>query len=59
MFWCLKSVRLAQHFEALVRSDNRFEIPAERHLGMVVFRLTVRRSILETDFTILTFLLVA
>jgi len=34
-----ENVRLAQKFEALVRSDNRFEIPAARHMGMVVFRL--------------------
>lgn len=26
-------------FENLVKTDSRFEIPAERHLGMVVFRL--------------------
>ena len=32
-------MRLAGKFEALVRSDSRFEIPATRHLGMVVFRL--------------------
>ena len=30
---------MAQKFEALIRSDDRFEIPAARHLGMVVFRL--------------------
>ena len=29
------NVRLAAKFEALVRSDERFEIPAARHLGMV------------------------
>uniref|UniRef100_A0A8D8X543 Histidine decarboxylase n=1 Tax=Cacopsylla melanoneura TaxID=428564 RepID=A0A8D8X543_9HEMI len=34
-----ESVRLAQKFEALVLGDPRFEIPAARHLGMVVFRL--------------------
>ena len=34
-----ENVRLAGKFEALVRSDSRFEIPATRHLGMVVFRL--------------------
>ena len=34
-----ENVRLAGKFEALVRSDCRFEIPATRHLGMVVFRL--------------------
>lgn len=32
-------VDLAEKFEALVRSDPRFEIPAKRHLGLVVFRL--------------------
>lgn len=35
----LQGVRLAQKFEALVLADARFEIPAARHLGMVVFRL--------------------
>lgn len=30
---------MAEKFEALVRSDPRFEIPAERHLGVVVFTL--------------------
>lgn len=34
-----EGVRLAQKFEALVLADYRFEIPAARHLGMVVFRL--------------------
>uniref|UniRef100_A0A4P6D8R2 Histidine decarboxylase n=1 Tax=Rhodnius prolixus TaxID=13249 RepID=A0A4P6D8R2_RHOPR len=34
-----EGVRLAQKFESFVQSDNRFEIPAKRHLGMVVFRL--------------------
>ncbi|XP_067004267.2 histidine decarboxylase [Anabrus simplex] len=34
-----EGVRLAQKFEALVMADARFEIPAPRHLGMVVFRL--------------------
>jgi glutamate/tyrosine decarboxylase-like PLP-dependent enzyme len=34
-----EGVRLAQKFEALVLGDVRFEIPATRHLGMVVFRL--------------------
>ena len=32
-------VNLAARFEAMVLSDARFEIPAARHLGMVVFRL--------------------
>ncbi|XP_060593010.1 histidine decarboxylase-like [Ruditapes philippinarum] len=34
-----EGVRLAKYFEAKVRSDTRFEIPADRHLGMVVFRV--------------------
>ncbi|XP_012274122.1 histidine decarboxylase isoform X2 [Orussus abietinus] len=34
-----EGVRLAQKFEALVLADSRFEIPATRHLGLVVFRL--------------------
>ncbi|KAF4519118.1 hypothetical protein B566_EDAN010540 [Ephemera danica] len=34
-----EGVRLAQKFEALVRSDPRFEVAAPRHLGLVVFRL--------------------
>merc|ERR1711971_1134253 len=43
-----KGVRLAQKFESLVRSDPRFEIPAARHLGMVVFRLKGDCSMTET-----------
>ncbi|XP_017783100.1 PREDICTED: histidine decarboxylase [Nicrophorus vespilloides] len=34
-----EGVRYAQKFEALVLADPRFEIPAARHLGLVVFRL--------------------
>jgi len=40
-------VKLAQKFETLVRSDERFEIPAERHLGMVVFRLKGDNALTE------------
>ena len=42
-----ENVRLAQKFEALVRSDSRFEIPAARHMGMVVFRLRGECSMTE------------
>ena len=28
-------------FESLVKADKRFEVPAERHLGLVIFRLKV------------------
>ncbi|XP_060030630.1 histidine decarboxylase isoform X2 [Erinaceus europaeus] len=31
--------KMAKYFESLVRSDPFFEIPAKRHLGLVVFRL--------------------
>jgi len=37
----VQGVRLAKKFETLVLSDRRFEVPAKRHLGMVVFRLKV------------------
>ena len=30
---------MAQKFESLVEEDERFEVAAARHLGMVVFRL--------------------
>lgn len=34
-----RGVHLAEIFEGLVDADKRFEIPAKRHLGVVVFRL--------------------
>lgn len=40
-------VRLAQLMEALVRADDRFEIPAPRHLAMLVFRLRGDNSLTE------------
>ncbi|XP_017881211.1 histidine decarboxylase isoform X2 [Ceratina calcarata] len=42
-----EGVRLAQKFEALVLADARFEIPATRHLGLVVFRLRGDNSLTE------------
>ncbi|XP_015127352.1 histidine decarboxylase [Diachasma alloeum] len=42
-----EGVRLAQKFEALVLGDCRFEIPAKRHLGMVVFRLRGENTLTE------------
>ncbi|XP_076658397.1 histidine decarboxylase isoform X1 [Halictus rubicundus] len=42
-----EGVRLAQKFEALVLADARFEIPATRHLGMVVFRLRGENTLTE------------
>jgi histidine decarboxylase len=41
-----KGVELARIFENLVKTDNRFELKAERYLGLVVFRLKVRRKFL-------------
>ena len=38
---------MAQLFEQLVGSDERFEIPVERHLGMVVFRLKGENEMTE------------
>lgn len=35
---------MAKYFESLVRKDPFFEIPAKRHLGLVVFRLKVMPS---------------
>lgn len=43
-----KSVFLAEKFENFVRNDPRFEIPAKRYLGLVVFRLVGENFITET-----------
>ncbi|KAL7636320.1 UNVERIFIED_CONTAM: hypothetical protein RMT77_013079 [Armadillidium vulgare] len=42
-----EGVRMAQKFEAFLKSDQRFEIPATRHLGMVVFRLKGENELTE------------
>ncbi|XP_045137004.1 histidine decarboxylase-like isoform X2 [Portunus trituberculatus] len=42
-----EGVRMAQKFEAFVKSDPRFEIPHARHLGMVVFRLKGENELTE------------
>ncbi|KAK3599757.1 hypothetical protein CHS0354_037238 [Potamilus streckersoni] len=39
LLYTCRSVRLAQYFQEKIRKDSRFEIPAERILGMVVFRV--------------------
>jgi len=31
-------------FESLVKADDRFEVPFERHLGLVVYRLKVKEK---------------
>jgi len=42
-----KGVRLAQHFETLVRQDVRFEVPARRIMGLVCFRLKGQNVLTE------------
>lgn len=42
-----EGVRLAQKFEALILGDCRFEVPAARHLGMVVFRIKGENELTE------------
>lgn len=39
-----QGTEMAKYFESLVRNDPFFEIPAKRHLGLVVFRLKVMCS---------------
>ena len=34
-------------FESLVKADKRFEVPAARHLGLVVFRLKGENELTE------------
>uniref|UniRef100_A0A803W2R1 Histidine decarboxylase n=1 Tax=Ficedula albicollis TaxID=59894 RepID=A0A803W2R1_FICAL len=41
----------AKFFESLVKSDPLFEIPAKRHLGLVVFRLKVKIDINNCEYT--------
>ncbi|XP_072888900.1 histidine decarboxylase isoform X1 [Hemitrygon akajei] len=40
-------IEMAKYFESLVQSDSNFEIPAKRHLGLVVFRLKGPNSLTE------------
>ncbi|KAF5283291.1 hypothetical protein FQA39_LY17355 [Lamprigera yunnana] len=42
-----ESVRLAEKFENLLLSDSRFELPAKRYLGLVVFRLIGENHLTE------------
>lgn len=44
----MQGVKLAKKFEDLVRTDGRFEIPAKRYLGMVVFNLLGNNQITES-----------
>ncbi|CAF0811295.1 unnamed protein product [Rotaria sordida] len=41
------SVQMGILFESLVNSDDRFEVPAERHLGLVTFRLKGENELTE------------
>ncbi|GIY35348.1 histidine decarboxylase [Caerostris darwini] len=40
-------VEMAKEFEKLVREDDHFEIPAKRHLGLVVFRVKGENELTE------------
>ncbi|UJR09418.1 hypothetical protein I4U23_013659 [Adineta vaga] len=40
-------VRMGSIFESFVRADERFELPADRHLGLVVFRLKGENELTE------------
>lgn len=40
--FCAQGVELAKYFEGLVSQEPAFEIQAERHLGLVIFRLKVK-----------------
>lgn len=40
-------MNLAKKFELLLLNDQRFEIPAARHLGLVVFRLCGENQLTE------------
>jgi hypothetical protein len=42
-------------FESFVKNDDRFEIPAERHLGLVTFRLKVTRKKIFSFFIVFFF----
>ncbi|TRY63219.1 hypothetical protein TCAL_11316, partial [Tigriopus californicus] len=42
-----ENVALAKRFEELVKSDDNFEIPAKRHMGLVVFRLKGENELTE------------
>lgn len=55
-FWKPQGTEMAKYFESLLRSDPLFEIPAKRHLGLVVFRLkvTIFLSYFTITYTILS-----
>ncbi|GFY60172.1 histidine decarboxylase [Trichonephila inaurata madagascariensis] len=40
-------VKLAKEFEELVQDDDRFEVPAKRHLGLVTFRVKGENELTE------------
>lgn len=39
-----QGVNLAKSLETMILEDDRFEIPAKRHLGLVVFRIKVSKK---------------
>lgn len=42
LFILFQGIEMAKLFESHVKRDPNFEVPAERHLGLVVFCLKVR-----------------
>lgn len=40
-FYGFQGIEMAKLLETQIRSDPNFEVPAERHLGLVVFCLKV------------------
>ncbi|XP_053321114.1 histidine decarboxylase isoform X2 [Spea bombifrons] len=45
---------MAKYFESLVKSDQLFEVPAKRHMGLVVFRIKGPNFLTEEVLTELT-----
>lgn len=43
VFW-LQGIAMAELLESHIKKDPNFDVPAERHLGLVVFCLKVRST---------------
>ena len=48
MIFCDLKVKLAEEFAALVRADERFQLPVPPKLGLVCFRLRASNTVNET-----------
>ena len=42
---------MAELLESHIKKDPNFEVPAKRHLGLVVFSLTVFKTVPSVSFT--------